>query len=137
MRAARRRLLGVAALAGAIGAGLGIHLLAPDAAWSDVAGDALYAVAAYLVVVALAPRWAPVAAAAVVGTWCVAVELFQLTGLPLRAGTAFPPAMLILGTVFDVRDLVVYVVAVALAAGLDALGRRAASDAGTLPRETP
>lgn len=52
--------------------------------------------------------------------WCVAVELFQLTGLPGQWGVAFPPLMLVLGTVFDARDLLIYVVAIALCAVVDA-----------------
>lgn len=122
-----RRLVAAGALALAIAAGLGIHLLARPSAWTDAAGDALYAVAAYLLVLVVAPRALPVAAAAVAAAWCLAVELLQLTGLPRAIGEAFPPARLVLGTGFDVRDLVVYVVAVALAAGVDVLVMRRAS----------
>lgn len=100
-------------------AGLGVHALLPNSAFSDIAGDVLYSFVAYLTVVILAPRARPLATAAVALAWCVAVELFQLTGIPLQAGAAFSPAMLVLGTVFDPRDLVVAVVAVSAAALVD------------------
>ncbi|MFT4136162.1 DUF2809 domain-containing protein [Microbacterium sp.] len=58
------------------------------------------------------------------GGVCVAVELFQLTGVPQTVGAAFPPAMLVLGTVFDARDLAVYPSAIAVLVVLDALARR-------------
>lgn len=120
----RRRLVASLLLLATVGAGLLVHAVLPDSAGSDIAGDALYAVAAYLAVVILAPRMGALAAGGIAAAWCVAVELFQLTGLPLAWGAAFPPAMLVLGTVFDPRDLVVYVVTIALAAAVDAALRR-------------
>jgi hypothetical protein len=59
----------------------------------------------------------------VAAIWCVGVELFQLTGLPERWGGAFPPVMLVLGTVFDARDLAVYVGTIAVLVGADLLLR--------------
>lgn len=118
-----RRLTAAGMLLLTVGAGLAVHAFAGESAASDIAGDALYAVAVYLAVVLLAPRWAPLVVGAVAAGWCVAVELFQLTGVPLAVGAAFPPAMLVLGTVFDPRDLLVYVVAVALCAAADAAVR--------------
>jgi len=91
-----------------------------DTAGSDIAGDALYAAAAYAAVVVVLPRLRPVAVAAIAAGWCIAVELFQLTGIPLAAGAAFTPAMLVLGTVFDPRDLAVYSLTVAVAWAIDA-----------------
>lgn len=117
-RRARRAAAGVALLA-LIAAGLAVHALLPDTTGSDVAGDALYAVAVYAGVVLIAPRLHSAAAAAIAAGWCVAVELFQLTGIPSRAGDLFPPAMLVLGTVFDPRDLVVYPIAVGAAWAVD------------------
>jgi len=110
-RRARRGAAGVALLALVV-AGLAVHALLPDSVGSDVAGDALYAAAVYAGVVLIAPRLHPAAVAAIAAGWCIAVELFQLTGIPLRAGDLFPPAMLVLGTVFDPRDLLVYPVGV-------------------------
>ncbi len=103
----RRGFAGVLALA-TVAAGLGVHLVLPDTAASDVAGDVLYTVLIYLLLIVLRPRTAPSVIGALTVAWCVAVELFQLTGLPLAWGAAWPPIMLVLGSVFDVRDLIVY-----------------------------
>lgn len=106
-------------LAATIGAGLLIHTTLPDSSATDIAGDALYAAAAYLAVVMVAPRLSALVAATIAAAWCVGVELFQLTGLPLVWGARFAPAMLVLGTVFDARDLVVYLVTIAVLAAFD------------------
>lgn len=116
----RRRVLAGLLLIATVGAGLLVSSALPDTSATDIAGDALYAVAAYLAVVVVAPRLPALAAGAIAAAWCTAVELFQLTGLPLAWGTQFPPVMLVLGTVFDGRDLVVYLVTIALTTGLDA-----------------
>ncbi|BDV30348.1 DUF2809 domain-containing protein [Microbacterium terricola] len=134
-----RRLTALALLLGVIAAGLLVHATLPDNAASDIAGDALYAVAAYLAVVLIAPWWSPLVAGAVAAAWCLAIELFQLTGIPLRLGEVFAPAMLVLGTVFDPRDLVIYLVAVGAASALDAVVRtrvasRRAASSGATPR---
>ncbi|MCR2825909.1 ribosomal maturation YjgA family protein [Microbacterium sp. zg.Y909] len=119
-RPARRRLLSAGLLAATIITGLAVHRWAPDTAASDIAGDALYALAAYLGLAMLVPEARPRVLGLVAAAWCTAVELLQLTGLPERLGTTFPPAMLLLGTVFDVRDLLVYLLMVALAMAVDA-----------------
>lgn len=126
-----RRIVAAVLLAAVIVAGLGVHALLPDTAASDIAGDALYAAAAYLAVVLLAPKWRPLLAGIIAGVWCGAIELFQLTGLPLALGAVFRPAMLLLGTVFDARDLIVYVATVVVLALLDAGRRRIARRART------
>ncbi len=118
---ARRRLVAALLLVATIAAGLLVHGVLPDTAATDIAGDALYAVAAYLAVVLIAPRLPVLATGAIAAGWCVAVELFQLTGFPLAWGTTFPPVMLVLGTVFDARDLLVYIVTIVLATAVDAL----------------
>ncbi|MDY0829592.1 DUF2809 domain-containing protein [Microbacterium sp. BG28] len=117
----RRRIVAAVAAAVTVVVGLGVHRFAPDGAVSDIAGDALYALLVYLLAVVIVPRralWVPALGAWV---WCAAIELFQLTGLPLSWGDGFPPIMLVLGTVFDVRDLVVYTVTVLAAATVDRL----------------
>ncbi|MFB7885687.1 DUF2809 domain-containing protein [Microbacterium sp. NPDC056057] len=124
-----RRLVAALLLVVTIAAGLLVHGVRPDTAATDIAGDALYAVAAYLAVVLIAPRLPALATGAIAAAWCVAVELFQLTGLPLAWGATFPPVMLVLGTVFDARDLLVYVATLVLATAVDALIRRAGSGA--------
>lgn len=114
-----RRAAAVLLLLGTIGAGLVVHAALPDSGATDIAGDALYATAAYLAVVLVAPRLPALAAGGIAAVWCVGVELFQLSGLPLAWGARFSPAMLVFGTVFDARDLVVYVVTIALLAAID------------------
>lgn len=123
---ARRRIIASGLLVVVIAGGLAVHALLPDTAGSDIAGDALYAAAAYLAVVLLAPGLTPLAVGAIAGAWCVAVELFQLTGLPLEWGATFRPAMLLLGTVFDPRDVAVYLVTVGMLTLADALATAAA-----------
>jgi ketosteroid isomerase-like protein len=125
-----RRLFAALALTLVVVLGLGIHALTPESAAGDIAGDALYAAAAYAGLVLLLPRSRPAAVAIAAAGWCVAVELLQLTGLPRIWGEVFPPAALLLGSGFDARDLVVYVLAAVAAAAIDA---RAA--AWRLPRQ--
>ncbi len=118
-----RRIAWAIALVALIGAGLGVHALLPDTHATDIAGDALYAAAVYSLVALLAAAWHPLAVGGVALAGCVGVELFQLTGIPLALGAVFPPAMLVLGTVFDPRDLLVYAVTVVLVTGTDAAAR--------------
>jgi hypothetical protein len=119
-----RRLLAALAAVAIVTAGLVVHGLLPDSAATDIAGDALYAVLIYVLVVVLVPRVSATVVAVIAGGWCIAVELLQLSDLPARAAEAFPPAVLVLGTVFDARDLLVYVVSVVIAGALDAAWRR-------------
>lgn len=114
----RRLILALAGIVVVI-AGLSVHAFAPDGFVSDAAGDALYAVLIYLLVAFLAPRWASWATGSVALAWCVAVELFQLTGLPEQWGAAFRPLMLVFGTVFSPSDLLFYALGVAVAAIVD------------------
>lgn len=127
----RRRVAAAIALVVIVAAGLVVHRVAPSAAATDVAGDALYAVAVYtgLVMLFASGRRAALGALAVV--WCVAVELFQLTGVPVALAAAFPPIALVLGTGFDARDLVVYPLAVVAVVAIDAtVGRRGGMTSG-------
>ncbi|WP_238702445.1 DUF2809 domain-containing protein [Microbacterium caowuchunii] len=128
--ATRRRAAALVAAVVSVGMGLGIHLLAPDTAASDVAGDLLYPLLVYALVVLVGPRLPAVAVSAVTLGWCVAVEAFQVTGLPAEWAAAFPPVVLVFGTVFDPRDIAVYAVA-AIGAGLvDAFTRPRREDWG-------
>lgn len=111
-----------------IAAGIGIHYTAPAGDITDMSGDVLYAAAAYLGIVLLLPRRPPLVVGAIAAGWCVAVELFQLTGIPLALGAAFPPAMLVLGTVFDARDVVLYLGTAAVLVILDAVSSRSSSE---------
>lgn len=126
-RTRTRRLVAVVALAVVIVAGLAVHGGLPDTSATDIAGDALYAAAAYLAAMAVAPRLPVLAVGGIAAAWCVGVELFQLTGLPLAWGATFAPVMLVLGTVFDPRDLVVYVLTVAVVTAADAVWSRGRS----------
>jgi len=118
-----RRVAAASGIALAVATGLFVHTALPGSAASDIAGDALYASAAHLLVVLVLPRWSPVATGAAATAWCVGVELFQLTGLPERWGAMCAPVMLVLGTVFDPRDLIVYVVTIALMVSLETVVR--------------
>lgn len=111
-----------------IGAGLIVHTVLPDTPASDIAGDALYALAVSLFVIALAPRLGSIVVGAIAAVWCVGVELFQLTGIPESLGAVFTPAMLVLGTVFDARDLLVYLLTLAVVTVIDLLLRRRSGD---------
>lgn len=116
----RRRFAAAGALVVIIAAGLLVHLRLPDTDVSDVAGDALYAAAAYAGIVLLLPRLGTPVVAGIAAAWCVGVELFQLTGLPSAWAHAFPPVVLLFGTVFDGRDLIVYLATVVVIAVVDA-----------------
>ena len=128
-RRSARRVAGAILLVVVIGAGLAVHALLPDTAETDIAGDALYTAAVYLAVVIVGPRLSPLTVGGITAAWCVAVELFQLTGIPLALGAVFPPAMLALGTVFDGRDLLVYLVTAVVLVAADAVVSRARAGA--------
>lgn len=134
-RPARRRIAALVLLGGAIASGLGVHFGMPDGSFSDIAGDALYALAVYLFVVLVAPGWRPLGVGAVAFAWCASVELFQLTGLPSQLGAGFPPLSLVLGTGFDLRDLFVYAIAVVGAVAVDAGGSTVRKSSGLTRRD--
>lgn len=54
----------------------------------------------------------------------VAIEFFQLTGIPADLAKVFPPVRLVLGTSFVALDLLAYLVGAALAGLLGAYGAR-------------
>ena len=119
----KRRVLGVAVALAAVICGLAVHLGAADTAASDITGDALYVVAVWGGLVALLPRLSSWLIGAIVIAWSVGVELFQLTGLPLAWAGEWPPIVLVFGTVFDGRDLLVYAVTGAALFVMDATVR--------------
>jgi len=123
-----RRAFGAGLAGAAVAGGLGVHAFAPDTAATDAAGDLLYALLVYALAMAFWPRLAPVAVGGITLAWCAGVELFQLTGLPQLWAAAVPPVVLVLGTVFDVRDLAVYAVAAVGAALVDAFSSRRAPE---------
>ena len=116
----RRRLIALLALVAVVAAGLVIHVVLPSSAATDIAGDALYTVAVYAGVVVILPRLRPLVVGLIAGGWSVFVELFQATGIPAEWAERFRPVALVLGTGFDVRDLVVYACAALAVVGVDA-----------------
>lgn len=124
---ARRRPVVALVLAAVVVAGLVVATRVPDP-WGDVGGDVLYAVATYVLVVLVAARVRPLVAGAVALGWCWAVEALQATGVAAAVNDAVPPAAWLLGSTFAVRDLVCYLVGVALACAVDAgVGARSAT----------
>lgn len=90
----------------------------------DFVGDGLYAVLVYLImsfIFVRRPSW-QVAAAAIL--LCVAIEVFQLTGVPTSLTELFPPARYLLGTTFNALDLVAYVVGVLTATAVSTWRQR-------------
>jgi hypothetical protein len=123
------RLRYVAAALLTVAVGLGVHLggsFLPPAV-RDVIGDALWAAMMFLWISALWPS-AHVAARASVAlgiSWTV--ELSQLYHTPsLDAARSTTLGRLILGSGFDVRDLVAYAGGVMVAVAIEAMVRRRA-----------
>lgn len=111
---AHRRRIALAILAAIVlCAGLAVHRLGSGDA-GDIAGDALYAVLAYLLIALVLARRPRSLVAALAIILCTSVELLQLTELPGDAAAAFSPAALVLGRGFDQRDLLVYAFAIVL-----------------------
>ena len=107
----RRALFAVAAVA-TVAAGLSVRsVLAGDLA--KYAGDALYALLIFWLVLVAAPRTRGWTAAVAAFGLSVAVELFQLTGVPAELGAHSALARLVLGTTFNAPDLPFYAVGAA------------------------
>ncbi|MHA7135452.1 DUF2809 domain-containing protein [Oerskovia turbata] len=87
----------------------------------DVVGDLLYAVAVYVALVLVAPRTRPWAAGAVTLGWCWLVETLQATPVVGAALDVAPAAAWVLGSTFNPRDLLLYLLGTLLATTLDLL----------------
>jgi hypothetical protein len=111
-----------------IAIGLAVHWWMPGAT-GDFLADALYAVLIYLIVSFVVPRAPVLIPFAVAFGFCLALELFQLTDIPLAIGEVFSPARLVLGTTFVGRDIVAYGVGTVIVACLDWTARRVARSA--------
>jgi len=98
--------------------GLGIRTFS-DGAWTGPAGDALYAVLAYVLLALLIPRKPKALTAAAAVAACGMIELFQLTGLPAALGRSWPPIRLVLGTTYGTADLLAYAAGSAVACASD------------------
>lgn len=105
-----------------LGAGVTIRTLwaGPVAKY---AGDALYAMLIYALVVFCVPGWRPVKSGAVALAFCWAVEFFQLTIYPAELSEHSLLARLVLGSTFNPPDLLWYAAGIGALAGLDYLTR--------------
>lgn len=115
----RRRILLVAVLVIALGL-LGRQL---PGIIGDMMGGLLYAVLLYLLFAFVMPRARPLTLTAVAAATGIAIELFQLTGIPAQIGAAWPPAKLVLGSTFVPLDLLVAAVGAACGPLADILVR--------------
>ncbi|MFJ8749602.1 DUF2809 domain-containing protein [Streptomyces sp. NPDC102441] len=112
--AAAVRLTAVVAALVTVAAGLGVR----SAAGGDVAkyaGDAFYTVLIHTLVVLLVPRVRPLTAAGAALAFSWAVELAQLTGVPAELARRSTAARLVLGSTFNVPDLLWYAAGAAMA----------------------
>ncbi|MGW1177723.1 ribosomal maturation YjgA family protein [Kitasatospora sp. NPDC002543] len=92
-----------------VAAGLGVRAVL-GGEFAKCAGDALYTVLVYALLVLAVPRVRPGRAAALAAALSWAVELFQLTGLPDDWGRRSTLARLVLGSTFNPPDLFWYLV---------------------------
>lgn len=111
----RRGALGAAAIT--IAAALGIRATGAGD-FAKYAGDALYTVLLYALVVAVAPRVRPLVAGSVALGVSWAVEFAQLTSVPAELSAHSTLARLVLGSTFNAPDLFWYVVGAAGAWGV-------------------
>ena len=91
--------------------------------WDKSLGDALYAVAVYLVLAVVFPKWSIHTAGFATLLFCVGIELFQLTGIPASYARLAVVRWLI-GTRFSPHDLLCYLIGSLAIASLDGLWRR-------------
>ncbi|MFC9330728.1 DUF2809 domain-containing protein [Kitasatospora sp. NPDC057015] len=112
---ARGRWAAGAAAVLTVAAGLGVRALTVGETAKYV-GDALYTVLLCALVVLLAPRTRPTAAAGIALAVSWLVEFAQLTGLPADLSARSTLARLVLGSTFNAPDLFWYAVGAAIAA---------------------
>jgi hypothetical protein len=109
LEASRSRLIPAAAAAVTVAAGLGARG-ALDGDVAKYAGDALYTMLLFWLVLVAAPRTRAVRAAEVAFGVSAAIELFQLTGVPADLAQRSELARLAFGTTFNAPDLFWYLV---------------------------
>ncbi|MER6172830.1 DUF2809 domain-containing protein [Streptosporangium sp. NPDC001681] len=130
--ALRTRLL--AALAAALTIAAGLTVRAVTGGWfGKYAGDALYTVLVYALIVLVWPRITPVRAALGALAFSWAVELAQLTPVPAALSEVSVVARLVLGSTFGAADLVAYAAGAALVASAHTLLRRRREPVTTPP----
>lgn len=83
-------------------------------------GDILYAVAGYLLLALLLHRWRISWVALLALFMCMAIETFQVTGIPARY-EHIAAIRWLLGTTFSWHDVACYIIGVALVTTLDTL----------------
>ncbi|MFD5113450.1 DUF2809 domain-containing protein [Streptomyces sp. NPDC058391] len=98
-----------------VAGGLGVRAVAAGDV-AKYAGDALYTVLVYVLIVLAAPRVRPLVASCVALAFSCAVELLQLTGVPAELAARSVVARLVLGSTFNAPDLLWYAVGAAVAA---------------------
>ncbi|MEU7940536.1 DUF2809 domain-containing protein [Microbispora bryophytorum] len=108
-----RRLAALAAAVVVVVAGLSVRALLPGMV-GKYAGDLLYTLLVYALVVVAAPRARPFAVAAVALGVSWLVEFAQLTGVPAALSAHSTTARLVLGTTFNAPDLFWYAVGAAV-----------------------
>jgi hypothetical protein len=114
--AVRRRLCAAGLLVATLALGVTTRRVPLGALlWDKSAGDALYAVAAYLGIAFVLPRAAPLVVALLALSYCTGVELLQLTGISAALIERWRPAHWILGSTFAWHDLACYGAGIALA----------------------
>jgi hypothetical protein len=104
---ARTRLIACGAAAVTVAAGLGVRALA-EGDVAKYAGDALYTVLLYTLVVLAAPRVRPLTAGCVALGISWAIEFSQLSGIPAELSQRSLVARLVLGSTFNPPDLFWY-----------------------------
>jgi hypothetical protein len=83
--------------------------------WDKSLGDVLYAVAVVLALALALPRVRAGVVAAIGLGGCLAIECFQLTGVPLALARQHGWVRLVLGTTFAWHDVACYVLGAGLA----------------------
>jgi hypothetical protein len=90
---------------------------------AKLAGDALYTVLLYVVVLLVSPATRPLRASAIALGLSVAVELFQLTPYPAWLSSKHMLLRLVFGTTFGFVDIAGYVVGASGAFAMHSLAR--------------
>ncbi|MFD3825017.1 DUF2809 domain-containing protein [Streptomyces sp. NPDC058625] len=111
----RTRLVAAGVAVVVVGLGLGLRAVAVGSV-AKYGGDALYTVLVLALVVALAPRMSPGAAAASALAFSWGIEFLQLSDVPAELAERSTAARLVLGSTFNAPDLFWY--AAGAAAGL-------------------
>jgi Protein of unknown function (DUF2809) len=116
--ATTRRLANLIGIAASIVVG-GASRLLPigQPLWDKSVGDAAYATMMFFIVAFARPHARSIVVGAISIAICIAIECFQLTGIPLRLPRVF---QIVLGTHFAWHDVACYVVGSGLATLLHA-----------------